>query len=265
MIKRELHNFFAALLFFTRIPCPKGIKVTTQNFSQCARYFPLTGWIVGGVSAIVYSLCSLVLPSDIAVLLAMLSLVLITGGLHEDGLADVCDGFGGGWSKEKILAIMKDSHTGAYGVIGLIFLFLFKFYLLSVILQTDDITSRFFVTAFPFSILIASHALSRFMAITFLYTHSYARENEESKSKSVTKKMTVMECLVALIFGIAPLFLFQNIFVFLIVMPLWIAKTLLGRYFKKWIGGYTGDCLGATQQICELLFYICMLIPWKFI
>jgi adenosylcobinamide-GDP ribazoletransferase len=112
MIKKEVHTFFAALLFFTRIPCPKNIEVSKEHFEKCSKYLPLIGWIVCGFSAFVYFGSSFILPQSIAILFSMLFSVLLTRGLHEDGLADVCDGFGGGWNKEKILSIMKDSATG---------------------------------------------------------------------------------------------------------------------------------------------------------
>lgn len=249
MIKKEGHIFFAALLFFTRIPCPKRIKVTQEHFSKSARYFPLIGWIVGGFSALAYFSFSFILPQSIAILSSMLFSILLTGGLHEDGLADVCDGFGGGWNKEKILAIMKDSATGVYGAIGIIMVMLFKFSILS---ESD-------VTQIPF-LLIAAHSISRFVAVTFMYTHNYARANEESKSKNVAQKMSFVSLIIAVLFGITPLLLFNNGFIFLILIPLILTKWLLARYFTKWIGGYTGDCLGATQQISEIVFYVFMLI-----
>jgi len=266
MIKKEGHIFCAALLFFTRIPCPKSIKITQEHFAKSATYLPLIGWLVGGFSALVYFSSSFILPNYVAILFSMLCSVILTGGIHEDGLADVCDGFGGGWNKEKILAIMKDSYTGAYGVIGLIFIFLFKFFLLSELLHIIPNSSSLSITHFPLFIIIAAHSISRFVAVTFMYTHDYARASEESKSKNVSQKMSLVSLIVALLFGITPLLLFNNEFVFLILIPLIVTKWLLARYFSKWIGGYTGDCLGATQQISEIVFYLFMLIaPWKYI
>ncbi len=266
MIRKEVHIFFAALLFFTRIPCPKKIEVSKEHFEKCSKYLPLIGWIVGGFSALVYFGFSFILPQSITILFSILFSILLTGGLHEDGLADVCDGFGGGWSKEKILAIMKDSHIGVYGVIGLIFIFLFKFYLLSELFSLISDNSQFSNLNYPLLIIIAAHSISRFVAVTFMYTHDYVRKNEESKSKNVSRKMSFSSLIVALLLGIAPLMLFNNLFVFLILIPLILTKWLLARYFTKWIGGYTGDCLGATQQISEIVFYIFMLILlWKYI
>lgn len=273
MIKKEIHIFFAALVFFTRLPCPKKIKVTQEHFMESSKYFSLMGWIVGGFSALVYFGTSFILPQSVAILFSILLSILLTGGLHEDGLADVCDGFGGGWNKEKILSIMKDSYVGTYGIIGLCFVFLFKFYLLSeLFFATTDhnllsiANCQLSIVCYPLFIIIAAHSISRFVAVTFMYTHNYVRENEESKSKNVSQKMSTVSLIVASLFGIIPLFLFNNILVFLILIPLTLTKWLLARYFTKWIGGYTGDCLGATQQISEIVFYVFMLIaPWKYI
>lgn len=255
MIIKEIHIFFAALVFYTKIPGPKSIILTPEHFSASARYFPLMGWIVGGLSALLYWSCCFVLPHAVSTLISMLLSILITGGLHEDGLADTCDGFGGGWSKEKILSIMKDSATGVFGVIGIVMLLLIKFSVLS-----ESVPEQL-----PF-LLIAAHSLSRFMAISFMYTHTYARTDDTSKSKNVTQKMSHSALLIALVTGLAPLLLFNNIAVFLVMIPLLLIKWLFGSYFNKWIGGYTGDCLGATQQISEIVFYTVMLIsPWKYI
>ncbi len=259
-MKKEIRVFFTAIMFFTRIPCPKWVDHSEEYLNKSAKYFPLMGWIAGGSSALVFWLSSYILPIPVCILLSMMASILITGAFHEDGLADVCDGFGGGWTKEKILLIMKDSRVGAFGAIGLILALGLKFLCLSYISQN--------ILTFVL-VLIAAHSLSRFSAITFLYTHQYAREDDESKSKPLATKLTPSQLMVAAFFGIAPLLFMgmflKNYWVLLLVIPVFITKILLGRFFKKWIGGYTGDCLGATQQICEIIFYLSVLVLWKFI
>src|SRR4051812_43461768 len=130
-MKKELHIFFTALMFYTRIPCPKNIDHNPDYLNKATRYFPLIGWIVGSISFLAFYVSSLFLSIESAIILAIIASILTTGAFHEDGFADVCDGFGGGWTKEKILLIMKDSAIGAYGAIGLVLLFLLKFKLLS--------------------------------------------------------------------------------------------------------------------------------------
>ena len=128
--KKEVELFYTALGFFTRIPIPKRISFSQNNFNRCNRYFPHIGLITGSVAVLVYWGTSFILPPSIAVLLSMVSSIIFTGAFHEDGFADVCDGFGGGWSKEQILTIMKDSRIGAYGSIGILFLLGIKFFAL---------------------------------------------------------------------------------------------------------------------------------------
>ena len=259
-MKKEIRIFFTAIMFFTRIPCPKWVDHSEEYLNKSSRYFPLMGWIVGGFSAIIYFLAAYILPIPIAVLLSMVASIWITGAFHEDGLADVCDGLGGGWTKEKIMDIMKDSRVGAFGVIGIVLALLIKYTsLVSVTVPAKSII--------PF-LLISTHSLSRFMASTFLVTHEYAR-TEGGKSKPLATRMSAGSFVVALITGVLPLVVFSIHYkkyeLLLLIIPAYITKVLLGRFFKKWIGGYTGDCLGATQQICEIVFYLSFFVLWKYI
>src|SRR5436190_7873550 len=141
-MKKELHIFFTALLFYTRIPCPKNIDHNPDYLNKTSRYFPLVGWIVGGITFVVYYLSAFIFTIEIAVILSIIAGILITGAFHEDGFADVCDGFGGGWTKEKILLIMKDSSIGAYGAIGLVLLFLLKFQSMSEVFSISTINHQ---------------------------------------------------------------------------------------------------------------------------
>ena len=148
-MKKELHIFFTTLMFYTRIPCPKNIDHNPEYLNKATRYFPIVGWIVGGISFAVYYLSSIVFSQEIAIILSMIGGILTTGAFHEDGFADVCDGFGGGWTKEKILMIMKDSAIGAYGAIGLVLLFLLKFQSLNQLIVEQP---RLIINNLPFNI-----------------------------------------------------------------------------------------------------------------
>jgi adenosylcobinamide-GDP ribazoletransferase len=261
-MKKELHIFFTCLMFYTRIPCPKNITHHPDYLNKATRYFPFIGWIVGSISFLAFYLFSFFLSTEIAVILAIITSVLTTGAFHEDGFADVCDGFGGGWTKEKILMIMKDSAIGAYGAIGLILLFLLKFKLLSesILLFTNNILLIFLL-------FISAHSLSRLAAITIIFTHEYSRDDASSKSKPIAKQYTWKEVFGSFFFGLIPLvvFSFFDVKLLLSVIPIFITRYFLARYFQKWIDGYTGDCLGATQQVCEVIFYLSILFLWKFI
>ena len=244
-------SFFSAIQFFTRIPCPEKCAGNAGNLDRIIRFLPLVGWIVGGVGALVFTLSHFLFPVPIAVVLSMTATILLTGGFHEDGFSDVCDAFGGGWDREKILRIMKDSRIGAYGVLGLI-----------LILGTKFLT----LTSLPIPMipiaLFTAHALSRFSPSLLTFTHEYARETPDSKSGSVAKKMSLPDLLVAALFAFAPLLLFFDWKILLALPPLALAHLWLTRYFKKWIGGYTGDCLGTCQQVSEIVYYLSMTALW---
>ena len=268
-MKKQLDIFFTALMFYTRIPCPKNITHDPTYLNKATRYFPLIGYIVGGIGAIVFALSYKIFSLELAILFSLLANILTTGAFHEDGFADVCDGFGGGWTKEKILKIMKDSAIGAYGAIGIVLLFAIKFFAINTVIKElisigylDDIIIYVILLLF-----VITHSLSRLTAISIIFTTDYVREDELSKSKPIAKQNTWKEIVGAFVFGLAPLvFLaFSNWKYLLILIPLIILRFFLIRYFKKWIGGYTGDCLGATQQLAEVIIYLSFIALWKFI
>jgi adenosylcobinamide-GDP ribazoletransferase len=240
-------------MFFTRIPCPKWVDHSEEYLNKASKYFPVVGIIVGSVSAFVYWLLQLIFPTEIALIFSMIASILTTGAFHEDGFADVCDGFGGGWTKEKILLIMKDSRLGTYGVVGLGLILLLKWSVLKY---------------FPLNVLmvaiISGHAISRLNAVSLIYTDSYARDDDSSKSKPLATKMNSGELIFAILFGLAPLVFFANVYALLTLVPLSLVRWYFSGYFKKWIGGYTGDCLGAVQQVSEVVFYLSLILIFKY-
>ncbi|WP_196884955.1 adenosylcobinamide-GDP ribazoletransferase [Aureivirga sp. CE67] len=244
-MKKELDIFFTALMFFTRIPCPKWIDHSSEILNKSTRYFSIIGFIVGGISALIFYGSSFLFPTSISIIISMISSIWITGAFHEDGFADVCDGFGGGWTKEKILTIMKDSRLGTYGTVGLIGILALKYLTLS----------QFSYNWIIFAI-ISGHMISRFFATGIIYFLPYVQDIDKSKVKPSADRMPFSSLFVNAIFGIGSLFLFQDFKIFLVLISMTIATYLLGRYYKKWIGGHTGDCAGAAQQINEIVFYL---------
>ena len=126
-----MNNLLAALMFFTRLPFWRICTVPSECFRHVVSYWSLCGWLTGGVMALSFWVFSTWFPLPVAVLLALCTRLFLTGALHEDGLADFFDGFGGGRDREGILRIMKDSHIGSYGVLGLILYYLLSFSLLA--------------------------------------------------------------------------------------------------------------------------------------
>jgi adenosylcobinamide-GDP ribazoletransferase len=266
-MKKQFHIFFTALMFYTRIPCPKNIHHNADYLNKASRYFPLIGWIVGAIAFGVYAVASWLWNAEIGMVLSMIASVLVTGAFHEDGFADVCDGFGGGWTKTKILTIMKDSAIGAYGAIGLVLLFLLKYMSLVTLAKSEALLTNYASLFTLFLVFITGHSLSRLAAISIVFTHEYSREDATSKSKPIAQQYSWKEVVGALFFGLLPLLalLSNHAIIGLVVFPVFLARYFLVRYFQKWIDGYTGDCLGATQQVCEVIFYLSLLAIWKFI
>ncbi len=245
-------NLLAALIFFTRLPFWRIRDVPSDSFKHVVPYWPLVGWLTGGLMALTLWLCAHILPITVAWIVAIVVRLLLTGALHEDGLADFLDGFGGGTTRERVLSIMKDSHIGTYGVIGLI-----VYYLL--LMQ---------MTVLPLEILcllvLCGDCWAKFVASQITNLLPYARKEEESKSKVVYSRMRIWEICIALVAGVLPA-------IMLLPLRFWIAllfpvPVLLLLYFlmRRKIGGYTGDCCGAIFVLCELSFYIGGLIIWKF-
>lgn len=244
-MKREFIIFLTAINNFTRIPVLKKIKFSEDLLNHAMRYFPLIGWIVGGIGVAVFYFTNYVFPIPIRILLSMAATIIITGAIHEDELAHTFDGFGAGWSKEDILRIINDNRIGSYGAIGLVMVLLLKFMILSVILPLH----------IPF-VLFAGNSISRFASSSFVYTNEYVGETTSSKSKPLGKKISLHELLVASIFGILPMIWLHSWYCFVLLIPVFLTKWLMARYFTKCIDGFTSDCLGATQQITEVVFYL---------
>jgi len=253
MLQQEAANFFAAVRFFTRLPVPAWVGHSSDQLNRAARWFPAVGILVGAIGASITLAAAALWPPQIAVLLGMAATLVATGAFHEDGLADSIDGFGGGWTRADVLAIMKDSRIGSYGAIGIGLALLLKFSLLSALLGAVPPAPTFV------AVLIAGHSVSRFAAVTLIGFLDYARDDDSSKSKPLATRMGAGELALAALCGLAPC-LFLPLPQTAVAIGLATLVTLLAaRYFVKRIGGYTGDCLGATQQLAEIAFYLGLL------
>ncbi len=238
-------KLLAAFIFLTRLPFWRIREVPAISFKGLVTYWAAVGWLTGGIMAGTLWLSSQVLPLPTACLLAVLSRLLTTGCLHEDGLADFLDGFGGGNNRERILSIMKDSHIGSYGVIGLTVYFLLLWSLLSGL--PAEISCL---------LILGGDCWSKFCASQLINILPYARREEESKANVVYERMTAKEWIYSLFFGIVPslVFLTNNLYLSLL-FPLMVLF-LLYKLMKHRLQGYTGDCCGATFLLCELSFYL---------
>jgi adenosylcobinamide-GDP ribazoletransferase len=269
MIKKEIRLFFTALMLLTRLPVPRFADHSPEYLQESPRYFPVIGWIVGGISALTFLVFNKYISEDIAILASIIAGILTTGAFHEDGFADVCDAFGGGWTKEKILLIMKDSRLGTYGVTGLISILSTKFLLLKELPKfTPDLTHpslNIFLNYKDFLlIIVAAHAVSRLMPVFIIRMFEYVTDPDVSKSKPLaSRKPSISELTIAIVFTGIP-FIFLSWHFLLAIVPAMLISYRVSVYFKKWIGGYTGDCMGAIQQVSELTFYLGALIIWRY-
>lgn len=250
----QLKIFFTALQFYTRLPIPKWAEYSQNHFDRSTRYFPLIGWIVGGFGALIFIMADKFLPQSVSLLLSMAATILLTGAFHEDGFADFCDGFGAGWTKQQILDIMKDSRIGTYGAGGIFFMLFLKFHLLS------ELGARFLPLA-----LIMGHSVSRAAILVFRQTHGYVRDNDDAKAKPMPQNVSKKDCWVGIILGSLPLVLLPLPMILTVIVFVLLTEFFFSQWIVRRIGGYTGDCLGATQQLCELACYLGIIFSWKFI
>ena len=242
-----LHNevvyFFGAVRFFTRLPVPSWVEHSAEGLECSTRYFPAVGLIVGGSAALCFTLASRFWPVSLAVLMSMALTLSMTGAFHEDGWSDMVDGFGAGGEKARILEIMKDSRLGTFGALALALLLVVKFFLLCGI-PAPRLPAA----------LLAGHAFSRLCVTLILRSMSYVRF--EGKAKPLSTRIGDNELAFAALTAFLPLFFLPLRPAVIAVFFALAATCWLARAFKRHIGGYTGDCLGATQQLSEAAFYL---------
>ena len=244
-------RFFIALQFLTRLPVPRSLNSSETDIGKAAAFFPLVGVIVGGSAALVFVVLQRVLPLPASVFCAIVFAAFITNGFHEDGLADSFDGFGGGWTKDRVLEIMRDSRIGTYGTLALIFVILGKFNFLSLLPQEQI-----------WRWLIVAHTASRWTTLPLCAWLPYARE--EGQGKLVAKQVGTLEIVTATVTLLVTFILIPwrpALAVFLVIS---LVTLLSGFYFRTRLQGITGDCLGATNQITEVGLYITAVILLRF-
>lgn len=243
----------AAVIFFTRLPLWRVVTPPHEAYRRVVDLWPLAGWVTGGVTAAVLYAASLVFPAPAAVAVALAARAILTGGLHEDGLADWWDAMGGGHDRDRILAIMKDSHIGTYGVMSLVF-----YYLLAVTMLSG------FAAPAACAVVFAADAWSKCCASQIINRLPYARTEQTAKNRTVYDRMPAGARILNLILGIFPCLLLPWGLLPALLAP--VAVTWLAiRTMRGAIGGYTGDCCGATALMCELGFYAAALICQKII
>ena len=241
-------NLLAAFIFFTRLPFWRLKEVPAECFKHVVPYWSWVGWLTGGIMVTVLWLGAQVMPVSLAWILAIVTRLLITGCLHEDGLADFFDGFGGGTTRERTLAIMKDSHIGTYGVISLIVYFLLMMEMRNIPLSLLCI------------LVFCGDCWGKFCASQLINFLPYARKEEDSKAKVVYNRMNLREIWISILGGSIPFLIFLPSHLWMaLIIPI-VVLFFLVQLMKRRIQGYTGDCCGATFLLCELSFYLTTMI-----
>lgn len=236
-----MNRLLASIVFFTRIPLWKIRTIPAEDFRHIVARWSICGWITGGTMALTFLLFHEIATVNVAVAAALIARVLLTGGLHEDGMADFFDGFGGGHDRESILRIMKDSHIGSYGVLGLVL-----YYLMSYTLFTALPPSHI-----PILMLVAD-AFCKFVSSFIITVLPYARKEQESKAKIIYTRLTPYEVILSATGGLLPLFWLPSCWYLpAIAMPL-LTFGIIWLLLKNRLQGYTGDCCGAMFLLTEL-------------
>ncbi len=241
---RTFRDFATAFQFLTRLPL-KRLPYDADALSRSAKFFPLVGLFIGAIGSVTYLWLIHHLPSAVAALLTLALIVLATGGLHEDGLADAADAFGGGWNREQILAILKDSRIGAFGTLALL-----VSVGLRVLLFANLPIGRFA------AYVISGQVLCRWTALPLGYALPAARESSGQGAR-IARQISIGSLVIGSVFT-------AIIVAYLLRWSLWrpVVSTLVvtiasGLYYRRRIGGVTGDCFGATNQLAEIAVYLC--------
>lgn len=260
-MRQALRHYLLALQFFTRIPVTGRLAAwvgySPDMLRASSAHFPGVGWVVGACAVIVYALLYLGLGAApatpwVAAALSTAATVLLTGGFHEDGLADVADGLGGAATRERALEIMKDSRIGAFGAMALVLALLSKISLLALLGQRG--------LSPALAALAGAHVASRFFPLLLVRSLPYVSDSARAKAKPLADSITAAQLWAAAAWCAAPLAVIAlgegAGFVLLALLLSGACSALLARWFLQRLQGFTGDCLGAVQQTAEIAFYL---------
>lgn len=252
-LRREWQIFLLAVGFLTRLPVPPDPDFSADKLNAASRYFPAVGLVVGGIGWLVYALAAALFHQPVlAVLLSVSATALVTGAFHEDGFADSCDGLGGGQQRDDVLRIMRDSRLGTFGAVGLLLLVLLKVHALTAVAA-----NAVAATASVGAALMWGHVVSRWLAVSFLIDQPYI--GGDGKSKPMASAMSLKYWTLAGV-AAAPLLLYPPGGWWLLLPALVAWRLLWAAYLRRRLGGYSGDTLGAAQQVAEVLIYLSFLL-----
>lgn len=239
-----MKNFILILQFMTRIPININLKVERENFQKGVAYLPLVGLIIGGIEALVYYLSLRIFSPNIATLFVIIAHLVVTGAIHLDGFGDTIDGLFSGRSKERILEIMKDSRVGTFGALGLIVLILGKFLAIKEMQQNEVIRG-----------IIIAPVIGRTLMTLLMYKRKYARD-KEGLGDLFIGVLERKNFIIALVLGVVITLAIGREKGIILILIMAIITLLFRNYVESKIDGVTGDILGASVELNELLIYI---------
>jgi adenosylcobinamide-GDP ribazoletransferase len=246
-VRHQINVFCGALMFLTRIPVGKRYVFRSDDLPRSTVYFPVVGLLIGLLAGSVLFCAEVFMPPVLAVLLCMAVTVLVTGALHEDGLADAADGLTGGHDPRERLEIMRDSRLGTYGAVALWFSLTAKLFLLTTLVEQG--------VYLAICALIVAHGLGRAATVGLLFSYQYVR-NDHSKASPFGNSVRLKELVIALTAPVILSILLLGSRAILVLIAAAAATWAAGTYFRTKIGGITGDCLGAANQLVELVCYL---------
>jgi adenosylcobinamide-GDP ribazoletransferase len=242
-MRRIASLFLGAVAFMTRLPVPQKMQCSPEALGSAAVFFPLVGLLVSAGAIILNHVFSRFVAHDVVIVIVLLFLVVITGGFHEDALADAADGFGGGWGKDQILSIMRDSRVGSFGVLAIALALLARFVFLS------NLPPQGFD-----SYLVAGQVTSRWTALPLAFFLPPARE-QSGQGARVAGKITAFTLVLGTLLTAAIVGVVLGVKALWVILAALVVTGASGAYYRSRIGGVTGDCLGATNQISEVAIY----------
>lgn len=235
-------SFVAALRFLTSIPLPGKRELPPKQLGKASSFFPVAGLVIGGILVLLNWLLDYILPPAVVNVMLIGALVVLTGAMHLDGLADTCDGIAGNKTVEERWAVMRDSRTGAFGVVGIVVVVLVKYVTLS------SIPEEFFIV-----VLLFMPVVSRWAMVYAIFTYHYARQSglgTAFKQSTRWPQFTIATVITFVIAtGLFPLFSLAG---FIIIFGVWLVITLFALYLKHKFAGLTGDTYGAINEVAEV-------------
>ena len=243
--RKPLTDFLVAVQFLTRVTTPR-LDFTPDALARSVIYFPLVGLLIGGSAALVLHLLAAHLARPVVALAIVAYLVLLTGALHEDGLADAADAFGGGWTRERILVILRDSRIGSYGAIALILSLAARILLLNTMPSGNVI-----------GYLVAAQVLCRWTTLPLSTFLPPARSDSDGQGARLAQRTTLLTLYLGSVLTLIIVAVTLRLHAFAPILATCAVALITGRFYQYKINGVTGDCFGATNQLAEIAVYLC--------